>query len=167
MQDQIETVGMLLVKGVLLPIIGLAVTAASLWLPLWIKSKVKNESMAGVLERLSTLTFAVVTEIQQTVVSGLGRKATKEELLAARDRALATVKEHLGAKGIKELMTVLGIQTSEAFEKLIVTYIESAVHNLKLTPKPGTLLETATTTTEATREDPATTTTTTAIATTG
>jgi hypothetical protein len=131
MQDQIETIGMLIVKGVLLPIVGIAVTAASLWLPLWIKSKVKNESIAGVLERLSTLTFAVVTEVQQTLISGLGGKATQAELLAARDRALATVKAHLGPKGIKELMTVLGIETTDAFDKLVVTFIESAVHHVK------------------------------------
>lgn len=162
MQDQIETIGMLLVKGVLLPIIGLAITAASLWLPSWVKSKVKNESIAGVLERLTMLAFTVVTEIQQTVVSSLGPKANAEALKAARDQAIATVKGHLGPKGVKELMNVLGIKTNDAFDKLIVTFIESAVHNLKLAPKPGTLLETATT-----HEDPATPTTTTAIATTG
>ncbi len=132
MQDQIESIGMLLIKGVLLPIVGLAITAASLWLPSWIKSKVKNESVAGVLDRLSTLTFAVVSEVQQTVVSGLGGKATTAELLAARDRALATLKTHLGPKGLKELQTVLGVEAGEAVDKLLVTYIESAVHEIKI-----------------------------------
>jgi hypothetical protein len=146
MQDQIETIGMLLVKGVLLPIVGLAITAASLYLPMWIKSKVKNESVGGVLERLTALAFTVVSEVQQTVVSGLGDKATKEELLKARDLALANLKTHLGPKGIKELMTVLGISTPDGLDKLIITYIESAVHNLKLAPKPGVLVETTTTT---------------------
>jgi hypothetical protein len=138
MQDQIETIGMLLVKGVLLPVVGLFVTWASMMLPAWIKAKVKNESVAGVLERLSMLAFTVVTEVQQTVVSGLGEKATAEELKAARDRAIETLKTYLGPKGIKELMDVLGIKTSEALDKLIITYIESAVHNLK-TSKPALL----------------------------
>lgn len=136
MQGQIETVGMLLVKGVVLPIVGLFVMWASAMLPQWIKAKVKNESVAGVLERLTALTFTVVSEVQQTVVSNLGDKANAEALLAARDQALATLKTHLGPKGIKELMTVLGIQTSDAFDKLLVTFIESAVHNLKSATPP-------------------------------
>lgn len=136
MQDQIETIGMLLVKGVVLPVVGLFVAWASMMLPSWIKTKVKNESVAGVLARLSTLAFTVVSEIQQTIVSSLGDKATKEELVKARDTAIATLKTHLGPKGIKELMVVLGITTSEAFDKLIVTYVESAVHNLKMAAPP-------------------------------
>ncbi len=153
MQDQIETIGMLLVKGVLLPIVGLAITAASLYLPVWIKSKVKNESVGGVLERLTALAFTVVSEVQQTVVSGLGDKATKEELLKARDLALANLKTHLGPKGIKELMSVLGIKTSDAVDKMLITFIESAVHNLKAAAPPeGTAIAVANaTTTEETK----------------
>lgn len=158
MQDQIETVGMLVVKGVVLPLVGLFVTWASMMLPAWIKAKVKNESVAGVLERLTMLAFTVVTEIQQTVVSGLGQKATAEELKAARDRAIATIKSHLGPQGVKELMGVLGLKSEDAVEKLIITYIESAVHSLKQAPKPGLLLETTTTSTS--EPDPVTTTTT-------
>lgn len=131
MQDQIETIGMLIVKGVVLPLVGLFITWASMQLPALIKAKVKNESVAGVLDRLTQLAFTVVTEVQQTVVSGLGDKANTEALKGARDQAITTLKGHLGPKGIKELTTVLGIQTSEALDKMIVSYIESAVHNLK------------------------------------
>jgi len=148
MQDQIETIGMLIVKGVVLPLVGLFIAWASMMLPAWVKAKVKNESVAGVLSRFTSLAFTVVTEVQQTIVSGLGDKATVEELRKARDQAIATLKTHLGPKGIKELMDVLGIKTDEAFDKLVITYIESAVHNLKLAPKPGALLETTTSTTE-------------------
>jgi len=155
MQEQIETIGMLIIKGVVIPIVGLFVLVASAWLPAWIKSKVKNENVAGALDRLSTLVFAVVTEVQQTVVSGLGRKATREELLLARDRALATIKTHLGPKGVKELITVLGIDADAAFDKLLITYIESAVHHVKMegatttttTAAPGATTTTATVTT--------------------
>ncbi len=136
MQDQIETIGMLIVKGVVLPLVGLFVAWASAKLPALISARVKNESVAGVLERLTQLTFTVVTEVQQTIVSGLGDKATSEELLKARDSALATLKAHLGAKGIKELKQVLGIETSEAFDKLLITFVESAVHNLKASKAP-------------------------------
>ncbi len=136
MQDQIETIGMLIVKGVVLPLVGLFVAWASAKLPALISARVKNESVAGVLDRLTGLAFTVVSEIQQTVVSNLGDKATSEELAKARDQAITTLKGHLGAKGIKELMTVLGIQTSDALDKLIVTFIESAVHNLKASKLP-------------------------------
>ena len=151
MQDQIETIGMLIVKGVVLPLIGLFVAWASAKLPALINARVKNESVAGVLDRLSALAFTVVTEVQQTVVSGLGDKATVDELKKARDQAIATLKTHLGEKGIKELMDVLGIKTPDAVEKLLITYIESAVHNLKTAPKPA-VLEAIATTTTATEE---------------
>lgn len=131
MQDQIETVGMLIVKGVVLPLVGLFIAWASAKLPALLSARVKNESVAGVLSRLTQLAFTVVTEVQQTVVSGLGDKANAEALRGARDRAIATIKSHLGPKGIKELMTVLGIKTSDALDKLIVSFVESAVHNLK------------------------------------
>jgi hypothetical protein len=157
MQDQIETIGMLIVKGVVLPLVGLFVAWASMMLPAWIKAKVKNESVAGVLERLSQLAFSVVTEIQQTIVSGLGDKATSEELLKARDLAIANLKSHLGTKGLKELMTVLGLADDAAVTKLLITFIESAVHNLPKTLMAGALLETKTTTTPETATEPVTT----------
>jgi hypothetical protein len=134
-------------------------------LPAWIKAKVKNESVAGVLERLSQLAFSVVTEIQQTIVSGLGDKATAEELLKARDQAIATLKSHLGAKGLKELMTVLGLADETAVNKLLITFIESAVHNLPKMMTAGTLIETKSTSTPETATEPATTTVTTTAAT--
>lgn len=165
MQDQIETIGMLIVKGVVLPLVGLFVAWASMMLPAWIKAKVKNESVAGVLERLTSLAFTVVQEIQQTVVSGLGDKATVEELKAARDRAIETLKAHLGPKGLKELMTVLGLADSAAVEKLLITFIESAVHNLPKMMTAGTLIETKSTSTPETATEPATTTVTTTAAT--
>jgi hypothetical protein len=143
MQDQIETIGMLLIKGVVLPIVGLFVAWASAKLPALIHARVKNESAAGVLDRLSTLAFAVVTEVQQTIVSGLGDKADGATLKAARDQAIATVKAHLGDKGIKEATKVLGLKDDDAITKLIVTFIESAVHNLKTSkPLEGTIITT-------------------------
>lgn len=130
MQDQIETIGMLIVKGVVLPLVGLFVTWASMKLPALVHAKVKNQSIAGVLERLSTLAFNVVTEVEQTVVSKLGDKADAAALTAARDQAVATLKSHLGDKGLKEIETVLGLDGQSAVDKLIITFIESAVHNL-------------------------------------
>ncbi len=140
MQDQLETIGILVFKGVVLPIVGLIVAWASLRLPQWVKTKVKNESVAGVLERLTTLAFTVVQEVQQTFVSNLD-KPTTEQLAVARDKAIAALKTYLGPKGIEELKKVLGLDGDTAVERLIITFIESAVHNLKASPQPGKLLE--------------------------
>lgn len=133
MQDQIETIGMLMIKGVLVPVMIAFLTWASAHVPAWIAAKVNNTRVAGVLERLSQLAFQVVQEVQQTVVSKLGDKATEAELLAARDQALATLKSHLGDKGLQEIETVLGLQDQDAVIKMLITFIESAVHSLKQT----------------------------------
>lgn len=167
MQNQIETIGMLIGKGVVLPLVGLFVAWASMMLPAWIKAKVKNEATAGVLARLTQLAFNVVQEIQQTIVSGLGDRATVAQLESARDQALATLKSHLGEKGLKELMDVLGLADNAALERLLITFIESAVHNLPKLMTAGTLIETKTesTTTPETATTPASATVTTTTAT--
>lgn len=142
MQEHVETIGILVLKGVVLPVIGLLVTWASLKLPQWVKAKVKNESVSGVLERLSLLAMNVVMEVQQTFVSTL-KEPTTEQLKEARDKAIAALKAHLGPKGLQELKDVLGLDGDTALERLIITFIESAVHTLKLTPRPvsGAVIE--------------------------
>ena len=139
MQDQIEVIGMLIIKGLVLPLVGLFVAWASAKLPALISAHVKNTGVAGVLARLSTLAWSVVAEVEQTVVSKLGDKADATTLAAARDQAIATLKSHLGEKGLKEIEDVLGLKDQDAVTKLLITFIESAVHGL---PKPGQLLET-------------------------
>jgi vacuolar-type H+-ATPase catalytic subunit A/Vma1 len=130
MQDTIETVGMLLIKGVVIPVIGLFLAWASAHLPAWLKSKTTNERAAGILERLGQLAMAVVQETEQTVVAKLGDKADADSLRAARDSALASLKSHLGDKGLKELETVFGLENQDAVIKMLITFIEQAVHTL-------------------------------------
>jgi len=137
MQDQIETVGMLLIKGVLVPLLGMALTWASVHLPAWIATKVKNARISGMHERMTQLSMAVVQEVEQTVVSKLGDKADAEALKAARDQALATLKSHFGDKGLKEIETVFGLQDQDAVIKMLITFIEQAVHTLNLS-QPAT-----------------------------
>lgn len=141
MQDQIETIGMLIIKGIVLPLIGLALTWASAHLPAWIASKVKNQRAAGVLDRLGTLAFTVVAEVEQTVISGLKGRATLADLMGARDQAIATLKSHLGDTGLKEIQTVLGLNDANAVDKLIISFIEAAVHTLEKPMVAGTLVE--------------------------
>lgn len=132
MQDQIETFGMLLIKGVIAPALTALIAWTAVQLSGWIKARVRNEKVAGVLDRLGQLAFHVVQEIQQTVVSALPDKADKGALLFARDQALATLKSHLGDKGLHELMAVFGLKDDNAVVKLLLSYIESAVMTMKL-----------------------------------
>ncbi len=132
MQDQIATFGMMLIKGVLAPAFLAFLTWAAAKLGAWIHSKVRNETTAGVLDRLGQLAINVVQEVEQTIVSTLPDKANKAALLAARDQALATLKSHLGEKGLRELMTVLGLKDDDAVVKLLLSYIESSVLSLKI-----------------------------------
>jgi hypothetical protein len=74
--------------------------------------------------------MAVVQETEQTVVAKLGDKADADSLRAARDSALASLKSHLGDKGLKELETVFGLENQDAVIKMLITFIEQAVHTL-------------------------------------
>ena len=141
MQVTIETVGMLFIKGVIVPVIGLFLAWASAHLPAWLKSKTTNSRVAGILERLGTLAMAVVQETEQTVVSKLGDKADETALLAARDAALMSLKSHLGEKGLKELEVVFGLEDQDAVIKMLITFIEQAVHSLKMTPAPASVTD--------------------------
>lgn len=154
MQAQIETFGMMLIKGVIAPALLTFLTWAAAKLGAWIHSKIRNEAAAGVLDRLGQLAINVVQEVQQTVVSALPDKADKAALLAARDQALATLRSHLGEKGIRELMTVLGLKDDNAVVKLLLSYIESSVFMLKTqSPFVAATLDTVKPVQETTVED--------------
>ncbi len=144
MQDQIEMFGMMLIKGVLAPAFVAFLTWGAAHFGAWIRSKVRNDTVAGVLDRLSQLAFNVVQEVQQTVVSSLPDKANKAALLVARDQALATLRSHLGEKGLRELMIVLGLKDDDAVVKLLLSYIESSVLTLKMQNGPATTTVTKT-----------------------
>jgi hypothetical protein len=136
----IETLGMLLIKGVIVPVIGAYLAWASAHLPAWLKARTTNARAAGILERLGQLAMAVVQETEQTVVSKLGDKADGAALLAARDATLMSLKSHLGDKGLKELEVVFGLEDQDAVIKMLITFIEQAVNSLKtarVTSIPG------------------------------
>lgn len=131
MQNQIELFGMMFIKGVFAPALLALLTWAAAHFGAWIRAKVRNETASGVLDRLAQLAFNVVQEIQQTIVSTLPDNANAAALLAARNQALSTLKSHLGEKGLRELMTVLGLKDDDAVVKLLLSYIESSVFTLK------------------------------------
>jgi hypothetical protein len=135
MQNTIDTILLTVLKDVVLPLVTLALTWASAKLPVWITAHIKNAKIAGIMTRLEQLAMSVVQEMDQTVIQSLGNNPTVEQLKAARDAALATLKSHLGTNGIQEIEQVLGLENEDAVIKLLITFIESNVHSLKLVAK--------------------------------
>jgi hypothetical protein len=134
-QHFITTILLTGLQDVVLPVVTAALGWASLKVPAWITAHVKNTKIAGILTRLEQLAFVVAQECEQTIVSKLGPNPTVEQLKAARDAALATLKSHLGAQGLQEIETVLGLQDDSAVVNLLISFIESSVHSLKLSAR--------------------------------
>ena len=108
----------------------LSVKAAQL-----ISAKVANERLRGVLLRIDDAIVAVVREISQVWVSGLKSESpygalTADQRAQAKQAALDRVMSQLGAKGLAEAQTVLGL-AADAVETFLATRIEAAVHRLQ------------------------------------
>jgi hypothetical protein len=134
-QSIITTILLTGLQDIVLPLVTAALGWAALKIPAWITAHVKNAKVAGILTRLEQLAMVVAQEMDQTIVSKLGPNPTVEQLKAARDAALATLKSHLGAKGLQEIETVLGLQDESAVINLLISFLESSVHSLKLSAK--------------------------------
>lgn len=145
MQAQMNDVIMTLVKT-LGALLGIAGTWLLLRLQAYIAAHTKNARVSGVLSRLSTTAASIVQEVEQTFISTL-TEPTADDLKKAKDQAMATLRSHLGPKGLQEVETVLGLDGSNAVERVLNTAIESAVHDLKITKEmvgaPGATLSTA------------------------
>lgn len=98
----------------------------------WIKEKVKNSRVEGILLRLGEAVFKVVRELQQTVVdkAKASDEWNEEKAKEVKAAAIAKLKEYLGPKGIAEAMAVLGLDMP-GLEKLLGTMIESDVYDLR------------------------------------
>lgn len=114
------------------------VLAALSWLAVWaaklIAAKTKNEYLAGVLHRTTDAAIAAVKEIEQTYVSAIraGKadgKLTDDEKTKAREAAMASLKSHLGTRGLGELAKVLG--GGDGLDKYLGTRMEAALHTIK------------------------------------
>lgn len=131
MKEQLAALGLTALQTILLPLFALVATWAGVQLQAWLREKVKNLRLEGMLLRLEAIVEAAVKEVAQTFVSTL-TEVTPAALEEARQRALESIRSHLGPRGLEELKTILGLGDTDAAEKLIVTVLEAKVHDLKM-----------------------------------
>lgn len=94
----------------------------------WINAHAHNAVVQGILERLRDTVAVVVSETEQTFVSTLNGELTPDQAKQALAAALASLKTHLGAKGLKELETIF---PPAQMEQILVSFIEAEVHARK------------------------------------
>lgn len=122
---------------ILSPVLLAALTWAAAKAAELVRAKVKNEYLKGVLVRLDDAVFTAVKELQQSVVDEIKRasadgKITDEEKRRIKEKALTTVKSHLGNKGLAELAKILGLNGG-GLDGLLSSKVEAAVHDLRRT----------------------------------
>jgi tellurite resistance protein len=121
------------------PILVAALTWAAARLASFIRSRVDNEYLRGVLIRLDEATLVAVKDLQGTVVAeikaasadGKISDAEKQRIKAA---AVSNVKSYLGTQGIHILGQVLGLSDG-ALDRFLGAKVEAAVHDLRLTER--------------------------------
>jgi hypothetical protein len=123
------------VLEILSPVLLAALTWAAAKLAQLIRAKVQNEYLKGVLVRLDDAVFTAVKGIQQSVVEQIKEasadgKITDDEKKRIKDKALTSVKSHLGTKGLAEVARILGLDGG-ALDGLLSSKVEAAVHDLR------------------------------------
>lgn len=121
------------------PVLVAALTWAAAKLATFIRSKVDNEYLRGVLVRLDDAVVTAVKDLQQTVVAEIKAatadgKISEAEKQRIKDAAVANVKSYLGTKGIRVLAEVLGL-SGGALDSFLGSKVEAAVHDLRLTER--------------------------------
>lgn len=130
MKEQLAALGIEAFKA-LSPVILALIGWIGVRLNQYIVAKVKNEKMQGMLSRLNEVAVDAVKEVEQTFMGAL-EKPTKEDMVKAKDMALASIKTHMGQRGLNEMKKVMGIEKPEDLEKMLLSLLESRVHDLKM-----------------------------------
>jgi len=120
---------------ILSPVLLAALTWAAAKLAQLIRAKVRSEYLRQVLVRLDEAVYTAVKDLQQSVVEEIKAasadgKITDEEKKRIKERALASVRSHLGAKGLSEVGTILGLDAG-ALDGFLSSKVEAAVHDLR------------------------------------
>lgn len=131
------------VLAALLPVL----LAGLVWLgrrvDVWIAQKTDNEMLEGVLIWMDHLVFSVVKEFAQAVVpayrtAAADGKLSKSEATEIRQLAIDTIKKRMGLKGMAKAAK-LGL-AGDAFDQLLGTRVEAAVHDLKLADRAAGMM---------------------------
>jgi predicted Zn-dependent protease len=101
----------------------------------YFKAKTNIEYVQGAIGRLNEAVVMAVREVEQTVKAELVKaksdgKITAAEAKGIKAAAIAAAKSYLGAKGIAEIIKVLGIDAS-LIDKLVGGKIEQVLSEMK------------------------------------
>ena len=129
----------LTIVQLLSPLLMAALTWAAAKLADFIKRKVDNEYLRGVLVRLDEAVVTTVKDFERTVVAEIKRarsngKITEAEKRQIKEAAVANVKSYLGPKGIRVLGDVLGLSDG-SLDSFLGAKVEAAVHDLRLSER--------------------------------
>ncbi|HEX2873071.1 MAG TPA: hypothetical protein VHP33_17535 [Polyangiaceae bacterium] len=120
------------------PLLLAALSWLSLQVAAFIKTRVQNDRLRGVLERVDDAVLVAVREIEQVYVSRLKNASADGELTAderkdAKDAAVTAARSYLGVRGLVELGKVLGISIDDV-DRVVSARVEAAVYNLRAQP---------------------------------
>jgi hypothetical protein len=120
------------------PLLLAALSWLSLQVAAFINTRVRNERLRGVLDRVDDAVLVAVREIEQVFVSRLknasaGGELTADERKDAKEAAVAAARSYLGARGLVELGKVLGISLDDV-DRVVSARVEAAVYNLRAQP---------------------------------
>lgn len=124
----------------LLLFLELPVLAALFWLvvqwALLLYNRRLNERFLTAQARLKDAAQTSVKELQQVVTEGfkaarVDRRLKSETIHELRSTALKSLQANLGPLGLRELRRALGVPRRLPLERVLVSYIEAAVYDLK------------------------------------
>lgn len=124
---------------IILPALGSVIvallSALSVQINRWIASKTKNEKLAGLFSRIDDAVFVAIKEVAQLSVDAARQAAVDGKLpaeiaAAAKTAAIASARSHLGPKGIRELIEIVGIP-AESVDAFLGSRVEAGVAELK------------------------------------
>jgi hypothetical protein len=119
------------------PLITLLSTYLSLMLTRWLDSKIKDQELKNIVDKLNVVIPDVVKDIEQSFVAkekaitGVP-KLSDEVAVTAKSMAVDKVKEQIGEKGMGEIKKAMSITDSKA-NSIIASKIEARVFDLRTT----------------------------------
>jgi hypothetical protein len=126
--------------NILSPLLVAVLTWASWKMANYIKAHTKNQQVQAALLRLNDAVATAVESVEQTLVSNFkmagNGKLSPDDGAKARTRALDQIKSNLGTKGLSDMMSVLGVETTSAMDGLLAAKVEAHVFKLSDGPRP-------------------------------